>query len=480
MGERVLERDIKDEGRPFSRISLSFEKAGENMVNIIVKQERGAVQKVRFIQFSGNTKTTDGTLRRQFDLVEGELFSQSKLDAAIQAINDLEYIESAKATVYKKSKGQVDIQVTIKERSTATISLQGAFDKQSGLVFSSSYNDKNFLGYGNMVSIDLERAMKGNQNYSISWHSPVSILNPNWSESISLGYNRSYSTIRDGSNESSPNSNYYDSSLFLNIKEGIPLSENFRYFPGLGVEFRATNSAEPGTIAASFVNKFGHNFTLISILNDLRFGAGTLSGDYGSIKGEFNSVFVPNIESKGISYFKIQARIEQNMKVGELYEQPFVFNPILRAGYGRGLSDQLKTLPYYAKFNLGGSDMLVRGLDPSAAGPYYIYKKPVGIFAGQVLTVDRTDFAGADQYMGLNLSLWVPSPMPDFVIPGIYFDIANFSTDEFKGSGIRYSMGLAARLNTPMGIINLAYGIKTEAIGKDEPQKLWFSMSQRL
>ena len=292
------------------------------MVNIIVKQERGPVQKVRFIQFSGNTKTTDGTLRRQFDLVEGELFSQSKLDAAIQAINDLEYIESAQATVYKKSKGQVDIQVTIKERSTATISLQGAFDKQSGLVFSSSYNDKNFLGYGNMVSIDLERAMKGNQNYSISWHSPISILNPNWSESISLGYNRSYSTIRDGSNESSPNSNYYDSSLFLNIKEGIPLSENFRYFPGLGVEFRATNSAEPGTIAASFVNKFGHNFTLISILNDLRFGAGTLSGDYGSIKGEFNSVFVPNIDSKGISYFKIQARIEQNMKVGELYEQP--------------------------------------------------------------------------------------------------------------------------------------------------------------
>ena len=50
------------------------------------------------------------------------------------------------------------------------------------------------------------------------------------------------------------------------------------------------------------------------------------------------------------------------------------FNPVLRAGYGRGLSDQLKTLPYYAKFNLGGSDMLVRGLDPSAAGPYYVCK----------------------------------------------------------------------------------------------------------
>ena len=64
--------------------------------------------------------------------------------------------------------------------------------------------------------------------------------------------------------------------------------------------------------------------------------------------------------------------------------------------------------------------------------------------------------------------------MPDFVIPGIYFDIANFSTDEFKGSGIRYSMGLAARLNTPMGIINLAYGIKTEAIGKTATETLVF------
>lgn len=124
--------------------------------------------------------------------------------------------------------------------------------------------------------------------------------------------------------------------------------------------------------------------------------------------------------------------------------------------------------------------MILRGFDSFKVGPYYEYTTLENDGFGNMVNKTIIDYLGGTQFAGLNLNLWLPSPSPEAMIPGLYADVVNMRS-EFKGSGLRSSAGLAMKINTPMGIVQVAYALSMNPVGdQDQLDRFWISMSGSL
>lgn len=205
--EKLIEQSYKNDGRYASEVEVKAHSWQKNQVNLTFEVRQAPRVNVRFIQIEGNRKTEDQILRHYFDVVEGDLYSQSKLDRSIEKLKALAFLEKVDCEV-KPVKGkadQVDLRIKVKESSSSTISLKGSYDKFQGPVFTLQYTDKNFLGTGNLFDVNLEKASNGRQSYHLNWLNPVSIINPRWSESVSLGYDSVFSQTDDLEDEALSN-----------------------------------------------------------------------------------------------------------------------------------------------------------------------------------------------------------------------------------------------------------------------------------
>jgi len=423
-------------------------------------------------QIQGNQKTEDRILRRYFDIIEGDLFSQTKVERSIQELKALAFLEEVKFKVIpvKGKKDQVDLVIQVKESSSSTISLKGSYDQRQGIIFSLQYSDKNFLGTGNLFSTDLERAANGKQSYQLSWFSPISLINSNWAESFNMGY----SAVVAQTPDIDESERYKSTSFSFGISEYIPVAKHVNMILGFEPAFRRIENAKLNSVAYLFEQSFGQSFRTWGLKTG--FKGQYYDESFGSWFGNLTLVYSPNV-SQSVSYTKLSSRIEGSMKLLSLFDQNVVLNPIFKFGYGVG--EDGDALPYFEKFQIG-SDVTIRGFDPAKVGPYYQYSTLTTDVFGNATTQTVTDYVGGSQYAAMNLNVWLPSPSPETMVPGIYADIVNM-TSENEGSGTRYAAGLAMKINSPMGPVQVAYALALEGAGdKDIVDRFWISMSGSL
>src|SRR5690606_25339178 len=88
---------------------------------------------VERIDITGNVRTLDKVIRREFRLVEGDAFSTSKLQRSRQRIQNLNYFE--KVSVEEEPGSAPDkavIKVDVAEKSTGSLSLGAGFSTTNG------------------------------------------------------------------------------------------------------------------------------------------------------------------------------------------------------------------------------------------------------------------------------------------------------------------------------------------------------------
>mgnify|MGYP003316625298 CR=1 FL=1 len=108
---------------------------------------------VELIEISGNARTLDEVIRREFLLVEGDAFNTSKLRRSRRRINNLGFfqrveIENKQGTTPDKTQ----IEVNVKERSTGEITFGVGFSSTSGVLGDAAIRERNLLGRGQAVS----------------------------------------------------------------------------------------------------------------------------------------------------------------------------------------------------------------------------------------------------------------------------------------------------------------------------------------
>jgi len=110
---------------------------------------------VQRIDISGNSRTLDEVIRREFRFVEGDAFNTAKFRRSKQRIENLAFFSSVEMEVLPgDAPDQTIIVVDVQEQSTGTINLGGGFSTFEGLITDFGIRENNLLGRGQVLRLN--------------------------------------------------------------------------------------------------------------------------------------------------------------------------------------------------------------------------------------------------------------------------------------------------------------------------------------
>src|SRR4029077_17540331 len=109
------------------------------------------------INVVGNAKTHDKVIRRELKIHEGELYNGTALRVSKENVERLGYFAPGEVifnTVTPKGKNDVlNVEISVKERSTGTITLGAGYGSVQGFFFQPQLSEINLLGRGQTLSL---------------------------------------------------------------------------------------------------------------------------------------------------------------------------------------------------------------------------------------------------------------------------------------------------------------------------------------
>ncbi|NOT98516.1 MAG: outer membrane protein assembly factor BamA, partial [Sideroxydans sp.] len=128
---------------------------------------------VRRINVSGNDKTRDEVIRREFRQMEGGWFATSKIKASKLRIDRLGFFSGVNIETQPVAgtTDQLDLNLAIDEKATGNFQAGAGFSDNEGLTFMGGVTQSNLFGTGNYLSTQINTS-KVNQVYSISYTNP--------------------------------------------------------------------------------------------------------------------------------------------------------------------------------------------------------------------------------------------------------------------------------------------------------------------
>jgi len=101
------------------------------------------------IDISGNTRTEDRVIRREFRVAEGDAFNAAQVRRSRQRIQDLGYFSRAELNAQPGSApDRVILNTQVAEKATGEISLGGGFSTDAGFLVDFGIRERNLLGTG--------------------------------------------------------------------------------------------------------------------------------------------------------------------------------------------------------------------------------------------------------------------------------------------------------------------------------------------
>jgi len=141
---------------------------------------------VERIEVEGNSTTLDEVIRLQFDFVEGDPFNRRKLIKAVDKIRGLGFFSNVDTnTRMGTTPEQIIIKVNLIEKPTGSLGIGAGFNSSDGSEFTFNIHERNFLGRGQTVKLDLSSS-KIEKQTSIALQDP-SFLGRNLLAGISFG-----------------------------------------------------------------------------------------------------------------------------------------------------------------------------------------------------------------------------------------------------------------------------------------------------
>jgi outer membrane protein insertion porin family len=156
----------------------------EKTQTVDVTYEINKVKLVYFnrINITGNSKTRDKVIRRQLSVVEGDLYSRTKLKNSYMALNQLRYFEEID---FQSEKGPdetlTDVNIRVKEKPTGIFSIGAGYSALDHAIISAQISQQNLFGRGQILS--LKASIGGSSTlYDLSFTEPWLFDMPLWSK----------------------------------------------------------------------------------------------------------------------------------------------------------------------------------------------------------------------------------------------------------------------------------------------------------
>lgn len=223
--ELALINAVGAKGFPFVDVFSSLNKhEKENVVDIVFNIKEGQHLFIDEIQITGNARTQDRVIRREFRFAEGDAYSPSKIKRSKQRIENLNYFDRVMMDI-EQVEGTLDraiLKTDVSEKSTGSLKLGIGWSSYDGPLAEVSVQENNFLGTGRRVGVSASVAEEKTL-FDISFVEPWFL-----DREMSLGFDIFYLT-RNYSDRSSYDSEMAGTSVSLSWKYSEELSHTVKY-----------------------------------------------------------------------------------------------------------------------------------------------------------------------------------------------------------------------------------------------------------
>ena len=450
----ALESKLTNIGFAFCSVNAMPELDNERkLVDFTFVVDPGPKVYVRQVNVRGNQSTRDEVIRREMRQIEGAVYSAKDIRRSRERIQRLGYFDEVKieTPAVPGTLDQVDINVTVQERSTGSFMFGVGYAGADGVLLQAEINRENLFGSGR------ELKFKVNQS-SIEQVYEVAYTNPYFTkEGISLGYFVEYENIDTAETTSA---DYESNSSLFGVRTKIPVTEFNSLDLSLGFEqLELEGTTTTPTEYSLFITDHPSSENLI------------LSG--GVTKDTRDSIFFPQKgylrralfaftgPGSDLEYYKVTLRGRWYRPLGD----NLTLNIRGVAGYGDGYGD-LDKLPFFRNYYVGGTGT-VRGYSPRSLGPR--------------ASDSLDDSLGGSKRINATTELYFPVPGLDdsknqrlsfFIDAGQVYG-SNQSIDLAQ---LRYSTGITFHWFTAVGPMSLSYAMPFNDESTDDIKKLQFTL----
>ena len=126
-------------------------------VDVTFEIQKGEMVHFERINIRGNSKTRDKVIRRELRIIEGEPYSQSKLDYSKRRVNALGYFEKVDLTTRRGSTdSMMEVNVEVSERPTGTFQIGAGFSSVENFIAQAQISQNNFFGRGQSLTVQAQ------------------------------------------------------------------------------------------------------------------------------------------------------------------------------------------------------------------------------------------------------------------------------------------------------------------------------------
>ncbi len=422
----------------------------KGLVRITMLADPARRAQVRRINITGNGRTRDEVIRREFRQFEASWYDGDKIKLSRDRIDRLGYFREVNIDTQEVpgSPDQVDLNLSVAEKPTGNLMLGAGFSSAERLTLQFSIQQDNAFGTGHFLGVNINTS-KFNQIYSINTTDPY-FTKDGVSRTIELYQRRSrpFNTL---------GGDYQITNSGLSLRFGVPIAELDRVFVGVSAE---QTHIETGTnIPAAFL-AFAERFGYSSRSYPLTLGWSRDTRDSALIptRGIYQRVNSDLSKSGDAHYTRTSLQFQQYIPLSKQFT--FAFNTEL--GYGKGLDG--RAYPVFKNFYSGGLGS-VRGFEQNTLGPRDVTGSYIG--GAKKLTFNaeiNAPFPGAGNDRSLR--------MYGFYDLGSVFR----EDDSFEFAKMRSSIGVGLSWISPLGPLRFAIANPVRSFAGDRIQRFQFQI----
>ncbi len=422
---------------------------------------------VRRINITGNTRTKDEVVRREFRQMEGGWYMGQKIKESEDRVDRLGYFSDAniETPAVIGTNDQVDLNMNVTERPTGNISVGAGFASAEGLILSGSVSENNIFGTGNQASIQVNTSIL-NTIYSFSY------TNPYYTDA---GTSRGFDLYKRVVNPSALMLGQYNTdTVGAMLRYGVPITDNDIIHYGIGLEettINLTNYAAlypyyygaiypvfTSPLYSQFIQQFGNSNSTIK--GTVGWSRDTRNNAFFPTEGSMKNAYVEmGLPGGSLKYYKLTA---QDMWFHTLYKD---FTLMLNGQFGIGGGYGGRPLPFFDNFYAGGVGS-VRGYDINSLGPKDIYDEPIG---GNKMVIGSAEIyfpmPGIKDQKSVRLSTFVDGGQ-----------VYGNTQVPLQAGGLRYAAGIALTWISPVGPLKFSIAQPINPQPLDNIQRFQFML----
>lgn len=424
----AMTKELGNLGYAFVDISPKLERDRDrNTIALTYAIKPGPRVYVERINITGNVRTLDSVIRREFRIAEGDPYNTSRLSRTEQRLNNLGFFEKVKiSTEPGSAPDKTVINVDVQEKSTGEINIGAGVSSSDGLLADFGVRERNLLGRGQEL------------NARVTWAARRKQMEAGFTEPYFLGRDLSagfdvFRTRLDYQTESS----YDIDTKGFTLRTGYNIRERLQHL--INYTYRANDITDVKPTASRYIrdqegksinSSVGHSLVYDDRNNRFDPSSGyylKLSQDVAGLGGDAR-------------YLKHEVRTSYFHP----WAKNWVFNIGGAAGHIFGYSDT--DVRIADRFFIGGE--LLRGFDNLGIGPRDLATE---------------DALGGNTYYVASVEQRFPLGLPEEVgiLGAAFIDVGSLWDIDTNGPGIadsgkmRISAGVGVSWQSPFGPIRI-------------------------